>query len=122
MRLEPITELAVYRQAGPAQRPRSLGIGVADAPSLPIGGVDQLGEDEHVRRNLGLLIGSFSVDFRLVPVAEGALYLGLRGGYLWQIDQGAWVADDSEVDLRGGPNVDTSGPYLRLAFGIVAEL
>jgi hypothetical protein len=89
-----------------------------DDPSLSIAGIDRLSEDTEVERSMGLLFGSLSMRYRLRVSGRIAMYVGLRAGYAWQFDQSGWGPSYSGDDfLRGGPEVDTSGPYLRLAVG-----
>ena len=100
-----------------------------EAPPLSIDGVEELPEkDAFVERDVGLLLGSLDASYRWPVASEqssglNAFYLALRAGYGWQFSQSGWRAGTGEDDvLRGGPEIDTSGAYVRISFGFVAGL
>jgi hypothetical protein len=94
----------------------------SDDPALAFEGL--VAGEQRIRKNLSLLLFSFGADFRheFWPKHDGGLIAGLRAGYGYQFWSGDWLQDESAApDLRGGPEIDTSGPFVRLAFGVYAH-
>jgi len=117
---------AVYRRKGIELFPMlgvtggDIGVDVrSDDPALAFSGL--VGGEQRIRKNVSLLVLSFGADFRheFWPRQETGLLAGVRAGYGYQFWSGDWVQEEpAGPDLHGGPAVDTSGPFLRLAFGV----
>ena len=120
---------AVYRREGIELFPMlgitggDIGVDVrADDPAVAFAGLVE--GEQRIRRNVSLLLVSLGADFRreLWPSQRGGLILGLRAGYGHQFWSGTWVQEDHTApDLPGGPEVDTSGPFVRLGLGVFAH-
>jgi hypothetical protein len=100
-------------------------LGVRVNPDQPALLADQLQgrKDERVRRNLTMLFASLGADYRLpLTTTQGGLLVAPRIGYGWQVVQTRWLSDEPAApNFRGGPRIDTSGPYVRLAVGWYVE-
>jgi len=92
-----------------------------DAPAIlpeQLGGLE--GRGETIRSNRYTSVFSLGADYLLsIGGAATGILLTLRGGYIQQLGQHDWVRQDADaLDLRGGPAVDVSGPFVRLGVGI----
>lgn len=108
-----------------------LGISAGDIhfeidPEAPAILPDQFGaedEPEEIRRNAYALHLQVGADYRwpLFSDKEGLLF-SARLGYAQQLGQESFVHEDASLPgLRGGPSLDTSGPFGRLLVGVFAE-
>jgi hypothetical protein len=95
---------------------------IIDRSSLPVNFSDILEDPKH---QSVLTKGSFLIDLSLTSNlfvfghtggnASGGFLVGLRAGYLLELNNDRWYIDDQE--LVGGPNSGMSGPYIRLIIG-----
>ena len=120
---------AVYRTTGLELFPMlgitggDIGVDIrSDDPAIAFSGL-VVGE-QRVRNNVSLLLLSLGADVRheFWPRHEGGLIAAVRAGYGYQFWSGGWVQEEPAwPDLRGGPEIDTSGPFVRLALGVYAH-
>lgn len=80
-------------------------------------------DSDQVRRNLWLAAGLIGIEQAIHLVESDGenvwLLVGMRIGYAVQFSQSEWLHEDPELpDLRGGPSVDTGGPFARAGIGL----
>ena len=80
--------------------------------------------DGEIRRNVEAARVLIGVEERLLIWEPERVWLlfGARGGYVQQLGQSNWLHDEPSLpDMRGGPTVNTSGPFLRFGLGLAAD-
>lgn len=97
-----------------------------DRPAIFPAALGALPNAEDIRKNVGSLLISLGSEQRIPMtggrISHGGLLLGARAGYAFQFTQSAWLRQSSSgSDLPVAPDVDTSGPYLRLGIGWYEE-
>lgn len=95
---------------------------ITDRSTLPVSFSDLLEDPKHQSI---LTKGSFLIDLSLTSNlfvfgntggnATGGFMVGLKAGYLLELNNDRWYIDDQE--LVGGPDSGISGPYFRLIIG-----
>jgi len=93
-------------------------ITITDRTNLPTNFNDLLANPQNQSTlNKGGFMLNFSLgtDFFLTGDANGGFIIGLRAGYLLELNKNKWYIADQE--LAGGPDAGISGPFIRLTIG-----
>jgi len=82
-----------------------------DAAAKPLTELDLVQNNYTLRAGIG-----FDADIKTCRAGKKNLMLGIRAGYMYDFtDNDDWESDD--VDIKNGPEISMSGPYLKLVIG-----